>query len=159
MPHCLAAGACNNRSFSAEARYLVVREPKLVLSIRTLLVMLLLAFAATATGLAALPPGARAERSSWLPPASRSAVANPQAATPSPQPRGLNPNDAPWWELAALPRLGEQTARRIVEYRAQRRRILDDPTASVFRRAEDLQAVHGIGPATVAAIRPFLTLN
>lgn len=73
---------------------------------------------------------------------------------------GVDPETAPWWELAAVPRLGESMARRIVEFREIRRDPLpaDDPSdgARVFRRAEDLLQVPGIGRATLRRMRPFL---
>lgn len=132
----------------------------------------------------------------------------------------LDPNSAPWWELTALPRIGENTARRIVDHRTDRadraaaRRDPDDsarrgqsdsdrrarsdsarrdqsdsdvarargvgraprvgaashrdaranppadpPNTRVFRRAEDLDAVRGIGPKTVERLRPYLRFD
>ncbi|MCK6484714.1 MAG: helix-hairpin-helix domain-containing protein [Phycisphaerae bacterium] len=84
------------------------------------------------------------------------------AASPAPPlvAFGVDPETAPWWELAALPRLGESIARRIVEFR-ESRRGLPGPnggreTGRVFGRAEDLLQVPGIGRATLRQMRPFL---
>lgn len=68
---------------------------------------------------------------------------------------GVNPNVAPWWELAVLPEIGETTARDIVAYREETRRNLPDGDP-VFRSAADLDRVKGIGPKTVEKIAPFL---
>ncbi len=60
---------------------------------------------------------------------------------------GLDPSTATAEALAGLPRIGPTLARRIVEAQA------DGP----FRSPEDLRArVHGIGPATLAQIEPYL---
>ena len=67
----------------------------------------------------------------------------------------INPNTAPWYELTALPRIGETMARRIVSYREEHCHA-DDPEAPVFHRAEDLANVHGIGPKTVERLRPYV---
>jgi hypothetical protein len=67
---------------------------------------------------------------------------------------GIDPNVAEWWELTALPRVGEVTAKRIVAYREQHRG--QSPDGCVFRAADDLARVHGIGPKTVERLRPFL---
>ncbi len=64
----------------------------------------------------------------------------------------IDPNVAGWWELAALPGLGEVRARAIV---AWRERQADDPDPS-FRTAADLDLVHGIGPVTVQRVAAFL---
>lgn len=56
-------------------------------------------------------------------------------------------NSAPWPELVQLPDIGETLARRIVESREQ-----DGPYTSL----DDLQRVRGIGPRTVAKLRPYL---
>jgi competence protein ComEA len=74
---------------------------------------------------------------------------------PSPRPGAhptlvVDPNTAPPDVLAALPRLGPVLVARIVAQRDRR------PFASI----DDLDArVKGIGPATVAAIRPYLRIN
>ena len=74
-----------------------------------------------------------------------------------PAQRSINPNLAPWWELAALPRIGENTARRVVSFReAAKPSAPDGPGEPVFRRAADLTAVRGIGPRTVARVARYL---
>lgn len=61
----------------------------------------------------------------------------------------INPNQAPWYELALLPRIGETKARAIVAYR----RDADDHGSDiVFRTADDLTHVSGIGPHTVTRL-------
>ncbi len=70
----------------------------------------------------------------------------------------LNPNTATAVELTAIPGLGPTLAGRIVEYREAHR----DPSgarAPVYRRAEDLDAVRGIGPKTVDKLRRWLTFG
>ena len=59
----------------------------------------------------------------------------------------LNINSADWPELALLPNVGEQLAKRIVEDRA-----LNGP----FREVSELRRVRGIGPKTLDGMRPFL---
>jgi DNA uptake protein ComE-like DNA-binding protein len=64
----------------------------------------------------------------------------------------VDPNVAPWWELAALPRIGETTAQRIVEFREQASGEAAPPGKPVFRRAAELTRVSGIGPRTVTRL-------
>ena len=77
------------------------------------------------------------------------------AAKPSeplpPAVNAINPNTAPWWELTALPDIGEGTARKIVEYREAHA-----DRSPVFRRPDDLEPVPGIGPKTIRRISPYL---
>jgi competence protein ComEA len=62
----------------------------------------------------------------------------------------VDPNTAPPEVLTALPRLGPALSGRIVA----------DREVKPFTSLDDLDArVKGIGPATVAAIRPFLRFN
>ena len=69
----------------------------------------------------------------------------------------INPNDASPASLARLPRIGPARAREIVSYRSQfSQRAGQGP---VFSRAEDLRGVTGIGPATVEAVRPWLSFD
>jgi competence protein ComEA len=63
----------------------------------------------------------------------------------------LDPNTASVASLRRLPGIGPVKARAIVAYRGVRR-------GSAFAAAEDLMAVHGIGPATVRRIEPYLSL-
>lgn len=109
----------------------------------------------------------------------------------SPRPRGagseaptaltaIDPNTAPWWELAALPRISRSTAEQIVHYREavnaipplplrERARVRVDglgfdslnpnmnrPEAKAFTSATDLTKVSGIGPKTVQRLKPYL---
>jgi competence ComEA-like helix-hairpin-helix protein len=57
-------------------------------------------------------------------------------------------NRSRWVEWAQLPHIGETTARRIVADRE-----INGPFASV----DDVQRVPGIGPRTLAKLRPWLT--
>lgn len=62
----------------------------------------------------------------------------------------IDPNTAPWPELARLPGIGEVLARRIVAYREERRAGPGgERLAAVFSKVEDLDPVHGIGPKTL----------
>ncbi len=65
----------------------------------------------------------------------------------------IDPNTAPWPELARLPGVGESLARKIVAYREQQSKIRPGP---VFRRIEDLEPVHGLGPRLLERIAPGL---
>ncbi len=60
----------------------------------------------------------------------------------------LDPNTAPWWELAALPRMGESMGRRIVAHRATQR----------FQTIDDIDQISGIGPALLSQLRPYLAI-
>ncbi len=66
---------------------------------------------------------------------------------------GLDPNVAPWWELTALPRVGPSRARAIVAFRETW-----TEEGPAFPTADSLERVHGIGPKTVARLRPQLIL-
>lgn len=66
----------------------------------------------------------------------------------------INPNDAPVASLIGLPGVGPTRARAIIAYRETVR--MRTGNSVVFTEPEDLQQVHGIGPGTVAAIRPWL---
>jgi competence protein ComEA len=76
-----------------------------------------------------------------------STARNPLTAVP---PLVLDLNTAPPAALTALPRLGPSLVGRIVAARA----------AAPFRSIDDLDArVRGIGPATIAALRPHLRVG
>ena len=62
-------------------------------------------------------------------------------------PPRLDVNIVTEYELGLLPRIGEKTARDIIEYRE-----LHGP----FGTLDDLKDVHGIGPKTVEELRPYL---
>lgn len=70
----------------------------------------------------------------------------------------LDPNSAPWWELAALPHVGESLARRIVEARSARGNADAGDGTPAFATLDDLRSVRGIGPATLSRMRPFLAI-
>jgi competence protein ComEA len=59
----------------------------------------------------------------------------------------IDVNHADWPELALMPNIGEQLARRIVADRQER---------GAFRDLADLRRVRGIGPKTLESMRPFL---
>ena len=73
----------------------------------------------------------------------------------------VNPNTAPWWELAVLPRVGEVTAKRIVAYREAVDSARPAPARRepVFAAPADLERVHGIGPKTAQRAAPHLTFE
>ena len=66
----------------------------------------------------------------------------------------LDPNTAPWQELAAIPTIGEKKGRAIAAYR--QRWIRENPRIPAFGGPQDLRNVKGIGPATVSNMLPFL---
>jgi len=69
----------------------------------------------------------------------------------------INPNEAPVASLARLPGIGVARARAIVAFREDlRRQGRQDPA---FHGAEDLCEVHGIGPATLEGVRPWLRFD
>jgi DNA uptake protein ComE-like DNA-binding protein len=74
------------------------------------------------------------------------------SATPLP-PLRIDPNTAPWEDLAALPGLGERTARRIVAYRQTRQTRGE---SVLFHRPEDLDPIEGIGPRLIEELSPHL---
>ena len=85
----------------------------------------------------------------------RAYVSDPQPARPArfdDLADRLDPNTATWQELSVLPQIGEVRARAIVAYRESslaRGHI-------AFTREEDLMKIAGIGPATLATLRPYL---
>ena len=60
----------------------------------------------------------------------------------------IDVNRAEWPELALLPNIGEQLAKRIVADRTDR---------GPFKDQEDLLRVKGIGPKTLETLRPYLS--
>src|SRR5438874_572391 len=59
----------------------------------------------------------------------------------------IDVNKADWPELALMPNIGEQLAKRIVADRADR---------GAFRDHSELRRVRGIGPKTLESMKPFL---
>src|ERR1700761_4687873 len=58
----------------------------------------------------------------------------------------VDPNTADWQTLAAIPNLGEKLAKAIVAFRELR--ASKAPDGIVFKTADDLRNIRGIGPAT-----------
>jgi competence ComEA-like helix-hairpin-helix protein len=69
----------------------------------------------------------------------------------------VNPNYASPASLARLPKVGPTRAQEIVSYRRQFTEQAGQSLA--FSRVEDLRRVKGIGPATIEAVRPWLTFD
>ena len=59
----------------------------------------------------------------------------------------IDVNEADWPELALMPNIGEQLAKRIVADRKER---------GHYRDLSDLRRVRGIGPKTLEGMKPFL---
>src|SRR5436853_4392815 len=59
----------------------------------------------------------------------------------------IDVNKADWPELALMPNIGEQLAKRIVADRAER---------GPYRDLAELRRVRGIGPKTLESMKPFL---
>lgn len=78
---------------------------------------------------------------------------------PPPSLSSLDPNCAPWWELTALPRIGEALALRIVNFRESATRTTPDGDSPVFACPADLAGVRGIGPKTVMRMAPYLRFD
>lgn len=80
----------------------------------------------------------------------------PGEVRPSPSPRGFSPdaplelNAAGLDDLMGLPGVGETRAQAILDYRAQH---------GPFTRPEELLEVPGVGPATFAALEPYITVT
>ena len=62
----------------------------------------------------------------------------------------INVNIATAEELAMLPGIGKETAKRIIEYRTQ---------FGVFYSLDDLTGVKGIGKSTVEKLKPYATVG
>ncbi|HKQ48924.1 MAG TPA: helix-hairpin-helix domain-containing protein [Phycisphaerae bacterium] len=69
---------------------------------------------------------------------------------------GVDPNTAQWFELAQLPGIGESLARKIVAYRDSQRAADPNSERPFFQSAGSLSPIPGIGPRTLARLRPFL---
>ena len=67
-----------------------------------------------------------------------------------PDPSPVNLNTAPAEELTALPGIGEELARRIVQYREEH---------GPFEAVEDLTKVPGIGQGKLAALEGLVTVE
>jgi len=72
----------------------------------------------------------------------------------------IDPNTAPWAELARLPGIGEVLAKRIVGYReAHRARLGSGPEPpAVFLSLEDLRPIPGIGEKKLKGLADRLRL-
>lgn len=81
------------------------------------------------------------------PPPARGGLADELAGT-------IDPNVATWQELAALPQLGEKTAKSFVQWRELY--MVEHNGEMPFRRPEDLLKVKGIGASTLETLRPHL---
>ena len=64
----------------------------------------------------------------------------------------INPNNADWPSLARLPGIGAAKAKAIIAYR-------DQSNQPVFKSADDLTAVKGIGIKTVHNIKTYLIFD
>jgi hypothetical protein len=69
----------------------------------------------------------------------------------------LDPNTATAAELAAIPNVGEKRAAMIVAYRAMLQK--EHPGAPAFTSIDDLAAVKGVGPATLALLKQHLKID
>jgi competence protein ComEA len=90
----------------------------------------------------------------------RSQIADPQPETGARAAElmdRIDPNTAEWHALAALPQIGPAIARRIVEEREAF--AAGNPGVVPYRELNDLSRVKGIGPATLAALEPYLTFS
>ncbi|MCW5939797.1 MAG: helix-hairpin-helix domain-containing protein [Fimbriimonadaceae bacterium] len=82
-------------------------------------------------------------------PTPRQSPPRPVAGSSRPAYGSISINQAGQSELERLPRVGPAIARRIIDYRNQ---------VGGFRSVEELEQVKGIGPKTLAQIRPFVKL-
>ena len=70
------------------------------------------------------------------------------------QPQRINPNTASTASLVRLPGVGKARALDIIHYRESQKQ--DGP---VFRSAQDLENIRGIGSKTAATLEPWLTFE
>lgn len=101
-----------------------------------------------------LAPATRTATADTLAPHTHSPRAETSVAAPLPSDPGggeapIDLNRATAVQLQALPGIGPALASRIVADRARR----------PFRRVEDLQRVSGIGPKTLSALRPRVSVG
>jgi hypothetical protein len=66
----------------------------------------------------------------------------------------VDPNQADWQTLAALPQLGEKRAKAIVDFREDYR--AKHSGAIAFKEPLDLTQIRGIGTTTVETLQPYL---
>ncbi len=69
----------------------------------------------------------------------------------------INPNEASAASLMRLPQIGAARARAIVAHRDRAGTV--EGQAAVFKKADDLRQVKGIGPAIVEDLRPWLQFD
>jgi competence ComEA-like helix-hairpin-helix protein len=75
----------------------------------------------------------------------------------NPSPGKVNVNTATEEQLAFKPGVGPELAKRIVRYRDEQRR--KNPQVMPFQKPEDLAQVKGIGPKTLQAMLPCITVS
>lgn len=80
----------------------------------------------------------------------RSGLVSIDKAPQIPHQDRIDVNRAEWPELTLLPGISQVMAQRIVQYRREQ---------GLFRRIEDLRRVPGIGPKTVARLRPLVDVR
>jgi DNA uptake protein ComE-like DNA-binding protein len=69
----------------------------------------------------------------------------------------INPNEAPVASLMRLPQIGAARARAMVAHRD--RAGTRKGRTPVFKKADDLRQINGIGPAIVEGLRPWLRFD
>jgi len=69
----------------------------------------------------------------------------------------LNPNTASLEQLAILPNLGEDRAKKIISHRTQYAH--DHPGEPAFKKLDDLLQVQGIGVAMLETLEPYLLFD
>ncbi|MBL7215166.1 MAG: helix-hairpin-helix domain-containing protein [Phycisphaerae bacterium] len=77
-----------------------------------------------------------------------------RGAIPVTEPERINPNTAPVGSLVRLPGIGRARALDILHFRQTN--TIDEV---VFKTADDLQAIRGIGPKTAENIAPWLEFD
>jgi hypothetical protein len=81
----------------------------------------------------------------------------PTAARASELITKLNPNTAPWEQLAILPNLSEERAKKIIAYRTRYEH--DHPNQPTFTKPEDLLRIPGIGVAMLETLEPYFVFG